>query len=103
MGYTASFIVRLITRGLGAGYPIRLTVGAIAGLLAKNVVHVLFINIPFSASLKYIDGLHDAYYSVVGAALAFAPLIVGKRGVPEAVVQNIRAIEAMLDHADLPR
>jgi hypothetical protein len=97
----SSLIVRLILRSLGAGHPIRLSIGIAFGALMKIIVDALAAGFPENEVLKSIAGYQSIWFIVVCAPLIFFPMVRGNRNAPEKVVHTINTIQALLDRAKL--
>ena len=97
MNESTSFFARFVLKALGAGYPIRLSIGIAIGIALKMVADGLAATYPEGAFLKAVSAYQMYWFVIVCCPLAFIPVVLGKRNAPEAVVHTINTIQALLD------
>lgn len=103
MNESSSFFLRLVLKALGAGHPVRLSIGIAVGIVMKMLVDGLELAFPAHPFLKAVSAYQMYWFLIACSPLAFIPIIVGKRNAPEAVVHTINTIQALLDRAKLSK
>jgi hypothetical protein len=94
-----SGLLRLMTGMLGAGYPMRLYLGAAIGTLIKMFVGVFASSHPDRVVWHALDAFSLIWYLIIVIPLFFAPLVFGHKGAPESVAQQVNTIELLMSQA----
>jgi H+/Cl- antiporter ClcA len=103
MNESTSFFTRFVLKALGAGHPIRLSIGIAIAVVLKIVADALALSSPGNAFLKGVSAYQMYWFVIACCPLAFIPVVLGKRNAPEAVVHTINTIQAILDRAKLSK
>lgn len=91
---------RILTKSLGALFPIRLAIGASLGTAAKIAIHTTSYSLPHSLTLGALDQFDAVWYLVVFVPLVFISVIFRKRGAPEDAIHEINTLEAVLNRRE---
>jgi hypothetical protein len=103
MNESTSFFTRFVLKALGAGHPIRLSIGIAIAVVLKILGDALALSFPENAFLKTVSAYQMYWFVIACCPLTFIPMVLGKRNAPEAVVHTINTIQALLDRAKLSK
>lgn len=88
--------LRLLTKGLGSGHPIRLLCGVSFGLFVKIVISVLLKVYPENPVWMALNEYPAVWYVLVIAPLLFIPVVFGREGALEAAILQINTLKLLI-------